>query len=148
MLMLRRGRDANGETRYRNLFCDTVDWNYICCFAPFLFRNNIDTGAENNAVVVWDEETQMRFQVTPVYGDGNPKRDFYYGTYQEIEHKILAERIDRLVLSGMIALVGSVMLVYGLFVVKKGQDAETIMKIYSRIQAASISFLFDFYVSF
>lgn len=75
-----------------------------------------------------DAGKRIVFQVTPVYSDSKPKGNFYYGTYREIEHKVLAERIFRLVLAGMIALAGVVMLLYGLFVVKKGQDAQTIMQ--------------------
>ncbi|MDE6750359.1 MAG: GGDEF domain-containing protein [Lachnospiraceae bacterium] len=75
-----------------------------------------------------DAGKEIVFQVTPVYRDGQPKGNFFYGTYQEIEHKILSERFARLVLSIMIALAGMVMLLYGIFVVKKGQDAETIIQ--------------------
>ena len=75
-----------------------------------------------------DAGKEIVFQVTPVYRDGKPKGNFFYGTYQEIEYKILSERFARLVLSVMIALAGMVMLLYGIFVVKKGQDAETIIQ--------------------
>ena len=75
-----------------------------------------------------DAGKEIVFQVTPVYRDGKPKGNFFYGTYQEIENKILSERFARLVLSVMIALAGMVMLLYGIFVVKKGQDAETIIQ--------------------
>ncbi len=75
-----------------------------------------------------DAGKEIVFHVTPVYRDGKPKGNFYYGTYQEIEDKILSERFARLALSVMIALAGMVMLFYGIFVVKKGQDAETIMQ--------------------
>jgi len=75
-----------------------------------------------------DAGKEIVFQVTPVYPDGKPKGNFFYGTYQAIEHQILAERLVQLVLSGMIALAGIVMLMYGLFVVKKGQDAVTIIQ--------------------
>lgn len=88
------------------------------------------TGFYWNVISLLDEDAgkEIEFRVTPVYGDGNPKKDFYYGTYQEIEHKVLTERLARLLLSGMIALAGIVMLLYGLFVVKKGQEAETIIQ--------------------
>lgn len=75
-----------------------------------------------------DAGKEIVFQVTPVYRGGKPKGTFFYGAYREVEHKILAERIARLALAGMIALAGLVMLLYGFFVVKKGQDAETIMQ--------------------
>ena len=75
-----------------------------------------------------DAGKEIVFQVTPVYRDGKPKGNFFYGTYQEIENKILSERFARLALSVMIALAGMVMLLYGIFVVKKGQDAETIIQ--------------------
>jgi len=75
-----------------------------------------------------DAGKEVVFRVTPVYRDSKPKGSFFYGTYWGIEHKILTERIFRLVLAGAIALAGIVMLLYGLFVVKKGQDAETIMQ--------------------
>ena len=75
-----------------------------------------------------DAGKEIVFQVTPVYSDSKPNGDFYYGTYREIEHKIWSESLIRLVISGIIALVGIVMLVYGFFVVKKGQDAEIIMQ--------------------
>lgn len=75
-----------------------------------------------------DAGKEIVFQVTPVYRDSKPKGSFFYGTYREIMHQVLVERILRLVLAGMIVLAGIVMLLYGLFVVKKGQDAETIMQ--------------------
>lgn len=75
-----------------------------------------------------DAGKEIVFQVTPVYRDSKPKGNFFYGTYREIEHKILAERSFQLILSGIIALAGIVMLIYGFFVVKKGQDAETIVQ--------------------
>ena len=75
-----------------------------------------------------DAGKEIVFQVTPVYRDSKPKGTFFYGTYREIERNILANRFAELVLSGMIALAGIVMLLYGLFVVKKGQEAETIMQ--------------------
>lgn len=75
-----------------------------------------------------DAGKEIVFKVTPVYSDSKPKGSFYYGTYREIEHKILAERILRFILAGIIALAGIVMLFYGIFVVKKGHDAETIVQ--------------------
>ena len=75
-----------------------------------------------------DAGREIEFRVTPVYSDSKPKGSFFYGTYREIEHKILAERFLRFVLAVTIALVGIVMLVYGFFVVKEGQDAEIIMQ--------------------
>ena len=75
-----------------------------------------------------DAGKEIVFQVTPVYRGGNPKGTFYYGTYREAEHRILAERLARLGLAVLIALAGAVMLLYGLFVVKKGQEAETIIQ--------------------
>lgn len=75
-----------------------------------------------------DAGKEIVFRVTPVYSDSKPKGNFFYGTYQEIEHKILAGRFFRLVLAVAIALAGIIMLIYGFFVVKKGQDAETIMQ--------------------
>lgn len=75
-----------------------------------------------------DAGKEIVFQVTPVYRDSKPKRTFYYGTYREIERNILADRFAELVLAGMIALAGIVMLLYSFFVVKKGQEAETIMQ--------------------
>lgn len=75
-----------------------------------------------------DAGKEIVFKVTPVYSECKPKGNFFYGTYGEIEHKILAERILRLALSVTIALAGFVMLCYGLFVVKKGQDAKIIMQ--------------------
>ncbi len=75
-----------------------------------------------------DAGKEIVFAVTPVYQDVAPKGEFYYGTYREAEHKILTERLFRLALAGIIALAGIVMLLYGIFVVKKGQDAETIIQ--------------------
>ncbi|MDE6212901.1 MAG: GGDEF domain-containing protein [Lachnospiraceae bacterium] len=80
------------------------------------------------ALTAEDAGKEIVFQVTPIYRDSKPKGTFFYGTYREIERKILAERFAELVLSCMIALAGIVMLLYGLFVVKKGQEAETIMQ--------------------
>lgn len=75
-----------------------------------------------------DAGKEIVFKVTPAYRDSKPKSEFYYGTYREIGHKVLSERILRLVVSGIIALAGFVMLLYGFFVVKKGQDAQIIMQ--------------------
>ena len=80
------------------------------------------------ALTAEDAGKEIVFQVTPVYRDSKPKGTFFYGTYREIERKIIAERFAELLLSCMIALAGIVMLLYGLFVVKKGQEAETIMQ--------------------
>ena len=75
-----------------------------------------------------DAGKEIVFQVTPAYSDGRPGGSFYYGTYREVEHKILGERIFRLILAGLISLAGLVMLVYGLFVVRKGEARETIIQ--------------------
>lgn len=88
------------------------------------------TGFCWNTITLSEEDAgkAIVFQVTPVYSDSTPKGSFFYGTYREIERKILAERILRLALSGAIALAGIAMLFYGLLVVKKGQDSETIIQ--------------------
>ncbi|MCM1037993.1 MAG: GGDEF domain-containing protein [Roseburia sp.] len=88
------------------------------------------TGFCWNVISLSEEDAgkEIVFQVTPVYSDSKPQGSFFYGAYREIEHKVLAERLIRLIISAIIALAGIVMLVYGLFVVKKGQDAETIMQ--------------------
>ncbi len=75
-----------------------------------------------------DAGKEIVFRVTPVYNDIMPKDGFYYGTYRGVEHRILAERFARVILPVSIALAGVVMLLYGLLVVKKGQDAEIIMQ--------------------
>ncbi len=75
-----------------------------------------------------DAGKEAVFRVTPAYSDSKPKGNFYYGTYQDIEHKIVTERILRLILAGTITLAGFAMLFYAVFVVKKGQDVETIMQ--------------------
>lgn len=75
-----------------------------------------------------DAGKEIVFRVVPAYSDSKPMDDFFYGTYQDVEHKILIERIFRLILAGMIALAGVVMLFYGSFVVGKGEVAETIMQ--------------------
>ena len=75
-----------------------------------------------------DAGKEIEFRVIPAYGDSRPRGSFLYGTYQDVEHKILKERIFRLILAGMIAIAGIVMLFYGSFVVRKGQVAETIMQ--------------------
>ena len=71
---------------------------------------------------------EISFRVTPAYNDSRPRGNFLYGTYQEVEHKILKDRIFRLILAGMIAIAGIVLLFYGSFVVREGQVAETIMQ--------------------
>lgn len=107
-----------------------IDGNRVYTLQAGKDRPVKTTGFYWNVISLMEKDAgkEIVFQVTPVYGDGNPKADFYYGTYQEIEHKILSERIARLLLSGMIALAGIVMLLYGFFVVKKGQEAETIIQ--------------------
>lgn len=75
-----------------------------------------------------DAGKEIVFRVIPAYSDSKPKGSFFYGTYQDVEHKILIERVFRLILAGLIALAGIVMLFYGFFVVGKGEVAETIMQ--------------------
>lgn len=75
-----------------------------------------------------DAGKEIVFRVTPVYSDSKPKGSFFYGTYRGIEHKVLAGRGLRLLLTLAIALAGVILLFYGVFVVKKGQDAETIVQ--------------------
>lgn len=88
------------------------------------------TGFCWNAISLTEDDAgkEIVFQVTPAYRDSIPNGNFFYGTYREIGHKVLSERILRLLLSGIIALAGFVMLLYGFFVVKKGQDAQIIMQ--------------------
>ncbi|MCM1182421.1 MAG: GGDEF domain-containing protein [Roseburia sp.] len=88
------------------------------------------TGFCWNVISLTEEDAgkEIVFQVTPVYSDSKPTGSFFYGTYREIEQQVLTERVVRLVLAGIIALAGVVMLLYGFFVVKRGQDAETIMQ--------------------
>lgn len=66
-----------------------------------------------------DAGKEIVFQVTPVYDGSKPNGNFYYGTYREIEHKILTERIFRFTLAVCIALAGIVILLYSFLVVKK-----------------------------
>ncbi len=75
-----------------------------------------------------DAGREILFRVTPVYSDSRPKTGFFYGPYREIEHKILTERLFQLALTVAIALAGVVLLLYGALVVKKGQDAQTIVQ--------------------
>lgn len=107
-----------------------IDGNRVYALQADKDRPVKTTGFYWNVISLMGEDAgkEIVFKVTPVYGDGNPKKDFYYGTYQEIEHKILAELIVRLVLSGMIVLAGIAMLLYGVFVVKRGQEADMIIQ--------------------
>lgn len=75
-----------------------------------------------------DAGKKIVFRVTPAYSDSIPRGSFLYGTYQDVEHKILKDRIFRLILAGMIAIVGIVMLFYGLFIVRHGDVADTILQ--------------------
>lgn len=88
------------------------------------------TGFCWNTISLSEEDAgkEIVFLVTPVYSDSTPKGNFFYGTYREIERRVLAERVLRLVLSGIITLAGIAMLFYGLFVVKRGQDSEAIIQ--------------------
>ncbi|MDE5589062.1 MAG: GGDEF domain-containing protein [Acetatifactor sp.] len=88
------------------------------------------TGFCWNTILLTEEDAgrEIVFLVTPVYSDSTPKGSFFYGSYREIERKILAERFLRLALSGAIALAGIAMLFYGLLVVKKAQDSEAIIQ--------------------
>lgn len=88
------------------------------------------TGFCWNTILLTEEDAgrEIVFRVTPVYSDSTPKGSFFYGSYREIERKVLAERVLRLALSGAIALAGIAMLFYGFLVVKKGQDSETIIQ--------------------
>lgn len=88
------------------------------------------TGFCWNTILLSEEDAgkEIEFRVTPVYSDSTPKGKFFYGGYRDIENTVFAERILRLVLAGAIALAGIVMLLYGVLVVKKGQDAETIIQ--------------------
>lgn len=107
-----------------------IDGNRVYALRGEQGRTVKTTGFCWNVIALTAEDAgkEIVFRVTPVYRDSKPKGTFFYGTYREIERNILAERLAELVLSGMIALAGIVMLVYGLFVVKKGQEAETIMQ--------------------
>lgn len=89
------------------------------------------TGFCWNTIALTEDDAgkEIVFRVTPVYSDGKPNGSFYYGTYRGIENKVLAGRIFRLFLTVAIALAGVVLLLYGVFVVKKGQDAETIIQL-------------------
>ncbi len=75
-----------------------------------------------------DAGKEIVFRVIPAYRDSRPKGSFLYGTYQDIEYRIIMERGFRLVLAALIALAGIVMLFYGAFVVGKGEVAETIIQ--------------------
>ncbi len=75
-----------------------------------------------------DAGKEIEFRVIPVYKDSRPRGSFLYGAYRDVEHKILKERIFRVILAGMIAIIGIVMLFYGFFVVRKGQVAKTIIQ--------------------
>lgn len=75
-----------------------------------------------------DAGKEIVFRVTPAYSDSRPRGSFFYGTYQDVEHNILKNQIFRLILAGMIAIAGIVMLFYGFFVVRRGQVAETILQ--------------------
>lgn len=88
------------------------------------------TGYWWNVISLTEEDAgkEIVFQVTPVYRDSKLTGSFYYGSYREVGYKIFAEQLAQIVLSGMIALAGIVMLLYDLFVVKKGQEAGTIIQ--------------------
>ncbi len=75
-----------------------------------------------------DAGKEIEFRVTPAYSDSKPRGNFLYGSYQDVEHKILKDRIFRLILAGMITIVGIVMLFYGSFIVRHGNVAETILQ--------------------
>lgn len=107
-----------------------IDGNRVYALRGEPGRTVKTTGFCWNVISLTEEDAgkEIVFQVTPVYRDSKPKGTFFYGTYREIERSILAERLAELILSCMIALAGVVMLLYGLFVVKKGQEAETIMQ--------------------
>lgn len=107
-----------------------VDGNRVYALTKEPDRAVKTTGFCWNVISLTEDDAgkEIVFQVTPIYRGGKPKETFFYGTYREVEHKILTDRIARLALAGMIALAGLVMLLYGFFVVKKGQDAETIIQ--------------------
>ncbi|MCM1467306.1 MAG: GGDEF domain-containing protein [Alistipes sp.] len=107
-----------------------IDGNKVYELKAEKDKNIKTTGFSWNTVTLTEADAgkEIVFRVTPIYSDSKPKGNFFYGTYREIEHKILAERILRLVLSVIIALAGIVMLFYGIFVVKKGQDAKIIIQ--------------------
>ncbi len=75
-----------------------------------------------------DAGKEIVFRVIPAYRDSRPIESFLYGTYQDIEYRIIMEQGFRLVLAALIALAGIVMLFYGVFVVGKGEVAETIIQ--------------------
>lgn len=87
------------------------------------------TGFCWNVVILTERDAgkEIVFRVTPVYSDAKPQTEFFYGTYLDVEHKILGEKIFRLIVASMIALAGLVMLSYGFFVVRVGQVAEMVM---------------------
>ena len=75
-----------------------------------------------------DAGSNIVFKVTPVYSDSKPGGSFLYGTYREIEHRILGERIFRFMIACMIALAGIFMFAYGILIAKKGHDTEKIIQ--------------------
>lgn len=88
------------------------------------------TGFCWNTIALTEDDAgkEIVFRVTPAYRDGKPNGSFFYGTYRGIENKVLAGLIFRFFLTVAIALAGVVLLLYGTLVVKKGQDAKTIIQ--------------------
>lgn len=107
-----------------------IDGNLVYSLKGGKDRSVKTTGFYWNIIYLTEEDAgkEIVFEVTPAYRDSKPTGTFFFGTYQEIEHRILTDHLAELTLSGLIALAGIVMLLYGLFVVKKGQDAEIIMQ--------------------
>lgn len=107
-----------------------IDGNRVYALDGEKDRTVKTTGYYWNVISLTEDDAgkEIIFQVTPVYRGSKPSGEFYYGTYSEIEHKILSVRLVRLVLSGIIALAGIVMLLYGLLVAKRGQDADAIIQ--------------------
>lgn len=88
------------------------------------------TGFCWNTIYLTDDDAgkEIVLQVTPVYSDSKPNGSLFYGSYREIEQKILSQRIMQFLLAIIIALAGIFMLLYGFIVVKKGQDAQILIQ--------------------
>lgn len=69
-----------------------------------------------------DAGKEIVFHVASVYSDSHPKKTFYYGTANAVEHLIVAERFFRFMVTATILIMGILLFLYALLVAKNIQE--------------------------
>ncbi|MCM1092140.1 MAG: GGDEF domain-containing protein [Butyrivibrio sp.] len=79
------------------------------------------TGYHWSFITLTDEDRgkEIEFEVTPVYADSYPSRDFYYGSRMNVERMVVRERVARFLVALTIILAGCILKAYDWLVVRK-----------------------------